>query len=210
MKILLINNDGRGFADYTDVPHGTTVMELFEREMGCCRPNRRITCCALTGSRVPATRYWWKGTGSVLRPIRSRSPSDRACQPLSIANSDDFLRQAAGFLSWRPAAYFFALAKETTTMSAINKPLLRLAVALHARLARRPGDRLIELPVQSWQRCAEIVRQIRRAELRGWQLAAEHLRTNLRHTIPRVEAALDVIVSQLPRTTTSGNAGLDR
>ena len=34
MKILLINIDGRGFADYTDVPHGTTVLELFEREMG--------------------------------------------------------------------------------------------------------------------------------------------------------------------------------
>jgi hypothetical protein len=88
-------------------------------------------------------------------------------------------------------------------MSAINKQLMRLAVALHARLARRPGDRLIELPVQSWQRCAEIVRQIRRAELRGWQLAGQHLRTNLRHTIPRVETALDAIVSQLPRITTS-------
>jgi hypothetical protein len=34
MKILLINNDGRGFADYTDVQHGTTVQELFERELG--------------------------------------------------------------------------------------------------------------------------------------------------------------------------------
>ena len=69
-------------------------------------------------------------------------------------------------------------------MSRIDKPLLRLAVALHARLARRPVARLIELPVQSWQRCAEIVRQIRRAELRGWQLAAEHLRTNLGHANP--------------------------
>ena len=34
MKILFINNDGAGFADYTDVPHGSTVQEIFEREMG--------------------------------------------------------------------------------------------------------------------------------------------------------------------------------
>lgn len=34
MKILLINNNGGGFADYIDVSHGTSVKELFEREMG--------------------------------------------------------------------------------------------------------------------------------------------------------------------------------
>ena len=33
MKIMLINNSGGGYADYTDVSHGTTVEELFEREM---------------------------------------------------------------------------------------------------------------------------------------------------------------------------------
>lgn len=33
MKILFINNDGGGFADYLDLPHGTTVRELFERQM---------------------------------------------------------------------------------------------------------------------------------------------------------------------------------
>jgi hypothetical protein len=33
MKVLLINNDGGGFADYIDLAHGTTVQELFEREM---------------------------------------------------------------------------------------------------------------------------------------------------------------------------------
>jgi hypothetical protein len=31
---MLINNDGAGFADHTDVPHGSTVQEIFEREMG--------------------------------------------------------------------------------------------------------------------------------------------------------------------------------
>ena len=33
MKILFINNDGGGYADYLDLPHGTTVRELFERQM---------------------------------------------------------------------------------------------------------------------------------------------------------------------------------
>ena len=39
MKVLFVNNDGAGFADYIDVPHGTTVRELFEREMGNAKPN---------------------------------------------------------------------------------------------------------------------------------------------------------------------------
>jgi hypothetical protein len=30
VKILFINNDGGGFADYIEAPHGTTVHELFE------------------------------------------------------------------------------------------------------------------------------------------------------------------------------------
>jgi hypothetical protein len=34
MKVLFINNDGGGFADFIDLPHGTTVNELFERKMG--------------------------------------------------------------------------------------------------------------------------------------------------------------------------------
>jgi hypothetical protein len=34
MRILLINNDGGGFADYTDIREGATVQEVFAREMG--------------------------------------------------------------------------------------------------------------------------------------------------------------------------------
>ena len=33
MKILVINNDGGGFADYVDVADGTTVAQLFERQI---------------------------------------------------------------------------------------------------------------------------------------------------------------------------------
>jgi hypothetical protein len=34
MKILVINNDGAGFANYLELPHGTAVEELFRRQMG--------------------------------------------------------------------------------------------------------------------------------------------------------------------------------
>lgn len=33
MRILFVNNDGGGFADYIEIPHGTSVQELFERQM---------------------------------------------------------------------------------------------------------------------------------------------------------------------------------
>lgn len=33
MKILFVNNDGGGFADYIELPHGTSVQELFERQV---------------------------------------------------------------------------------------------------------------------------------------------------------------------------------
>jgi hypothetical protein len=33
MKILFVNNDGGGFADYIELPHGTSVQELFGQKM---------------------------------------------------------------------------------------------------------------------------------------------------------------------------------
>ena len=34
MKVLLINNDGGGFADYIDVPDRMTAQELFNQRIG--------------------------------------------------------------------------------------------------------------------------------------------------------------------------------
>ena len=34
MQILLINNDGGGFADYIDTAEGTTVSRLFDERIG--------------------------------------------------------------------------------------------------------------------------------------------------------------------------------
>ena len=42
MKVLVINNDGGGFADYLDVPEGTTVAQLFEQQIGPTKPDHYL------------------------------------------------------------------------------------------------------------------------------------------------------------------------
>ena len=39
MKILFINNDGGGFADYVEVPEGATVGSFFEKQLPDSRPS---------------------------------------------------------------------------------------------------------------------------------------------------------------------------
>ena len=39
MKILVINNDGGGFADDIDVPEGTSVQALFEQQVTSAKPS---------------------------------------------------------------------------------------------------------------------------------------------------------------------------
>jgi sulfur carrier protein ThiS len=39
MRVLVINNDGGGFADYVEVAPGTTVRELFQREVRSGKPD---------------------------------------------------------------------------------------------------------------------------------------------------------------------------
>jgi len=38
IRILVINNDGGGFADYLEVEEGTTVQQLFEKQIPSARP----------------------------------------------------------------------------------------------------------------------------------------------------------------------------
>lgn len=38
MKILYINSDGGGFADYVEVTEGSTVAQLFEQRIGGAKP----------------------------------------------------------------------------------------------------------------------------------------------------------------------------
>lgn len=51
MKILLINNDGGGFADHVEVKDGLTVSELFKQQL----PNRRAEDYLIRVQRQPAS-----------------------------------------------------------------------------------------------------------------------------------------------------------
>ena len=42
MKVLVINNQGGGFADYVDVPEGTTVRDMFQREVRSGKPDQYL------------------------------------------------------------------------------------------------------------------------------------------------------------------------
>ena len=42
MKVLVINNDGGGFADYVEVSEGTTVRDLFQREVSSGKPDNYL------------------------------------------------------------------------------------------------------------------------------------------------------------------------
>jgi hypothetical protein len=83
-------------------------------------------------------------------------------------------------------------------MRTFNKNLWRLAVAIGERLADR-RRRLIELPTDPWNRAAELVRQIRFAELRGWRLAADELQSDLAYELLSTQNALTSLQEQLPR-----------
>jgi hypothetical protein len=83
-------------------------------------------------------------------------------------------------------------------MPTINKSQVRLAVAIHAQLAgRRANESLIEMPVRPWDRCTELVRQIRRAQLRGWNLSASALSKDLECSIPSVLSEVAALQQRL-------------
>lgn len=42
MQILLINNDGGGFADHIEIQEGTTVRQLFEERIGSKSPHNYL------------------------------------------------------------------------------------------------------------------------------------------------------------------------
>ena len=42
MKVLVINNNGGGFADYVDVAESTTVAQLFEQQIGSAKPENYL------------------------------------------------------------------------------------------------------------------------------------------------------------------------
>jgi hypothetical protein len=83
-------------------------------------------------------------------------------------------------------------------MTHAQTPLVRLAVAMHAQLeASRQTVRVAELPAERWRRCESLVGNVRRAELRGWRLAAEQLRHDLRCALRSLEMELEGLTDRL-------------
>ncbi len=52
MRILFINNEGGGFADYVDVSEGKTVEQFFDEKM----PSRKAHDFLIRVNRQPVTR----------------------------------------------------------------------------------------------------------------------------------------------------------
>lgn len=52
MRLLYINNEGGGFADYVDVPEGTTVEQFFSNHM----PGRKADNYLIRVNRQPVAR----------------------------------------------------------------------------------------------------------------------------------------------------------
>jgi sulfur carrier protein ThiS len=59
MRILLINNDGGGFADYIEVPHGTMVQDLFQQQIKNGDPHGHLIRC--NRQPVPANQVLQEG-----------------------------------------------------------------------------------------------------------------------------------------------------
>jgi hypothetical protein len=52
MKVLFINNDGGGFANYIELPHGSTVQELFDCQMRAAKAENYL----IRVNRQPVSR----------------------------------------------------------------------------------------------------------------------------------------------------------
>jgi hypothetical protein len=81
MRVLFVNNDGGGYADYIELPHGTSVQELFDQKMRgakaenyLIRINREPAAkdqVLVEGDRVTFTPIKIEGAGVTL-PYRLR------------------------------------------------------------------------------------------------------------------------------------------
>jgi sulfur carrier protein ThiS len=86
MQILLINNDGGGFADYIELADGTTVSQLFDARIGgkprdyLIRVNRHSVAhdqALQSGDRVSITPVRSKARIAKPAPQRRRTPGNR-------------------------------------------------------------------------------------------------------------------------------------
>jgi len=68
MKIMVINNEGGGFADYLDVPEGMTVKELFERQISSPKPEDYLI--RVNRQPVPADQVLQEGDRVSFTPTK--------------------------------------------------------------------------------------------------------------------------------------------
>jgi hypothetical protein len=68
MKVLVINNDGGGFADYVDVPEGTTVRDMFQREVRSGKPDSYLI--RVNRQPVPSDQFLREGDRISFTPIK--------------------------------------------------------------------------------------------------------------------------------------------
>lgn len=68
MRILVINNDGGGFADYIEVAEKTTVQELFEQQVESPRPDNYLI--RVNRQPVPADQVLREGDRVSFTPTK--------------------------------------------------------------------------------------------------------------------------------------------
>lgn len=68
MKILLINNDGGGFADYIEIAEGTTVAQLFQRHVSSGKPDGYLI--RVNRQPCPADRVLQEGDRVSITPTK--------------------------------------------------------------------------------------------------------------------------------------------
>ena len=68
MQILVINNEGGGFADHMEVAEGTTVQELFERQIRSPYPENYLI--RVNRQPVPADQVLHEGDRVSFTPTK--------------------------------------------------------------------------------------------------------------------------------------------
>lgn len=68
MRILLINNDGGGFADHIDVAEGTTVKQLFETHITSGEPQNYLI--RVNRQPVPCEQVLQQGDRISITPVK--------------------------------------------------------------------------------------------------------------------------------------------
>ena len=68
MRILVINNDGGGFADYVNVDEGTTVKQIFSRQIPSGQPENYLI--RVNRQPVPSSQVLQEGDRISITPTK--------------------------------------------------------------------------------------------------------------------------------------------